>query len=92
MKSSSMHNEINLTRLTADVPKKYHTKLKSIALVTGKTIREILMDAIDSIDMECIKSEHIPNKETLKSIHNIEQGKNLTEIDDLRDLFKKLGI
>ena len=92
MKHTTSHSEIHLTRLTADVPKKYHTKLKSIALVTGKTIREILMDAIDSIDMECIKSEHLPNKETLKSIDNIEHGKNLTEIDDLRDLFKKLGI
>ena len=90
--NSAKNNSPELSRLTADIPKKYHLKLKSISLVTGKTIREILMDAIDSIDMECIKSEHKPHKETLKSIDNIEKGKNLTEIDDLKDLFKKLGI
>jgi len=43
-------------------------------------------------DIECIKSSHVPNKETLKSIENIKKRKSLTEVDDLKDLFKKLGI
>jgi len=38
------------------------------------------------------KKKRMPNKKTLKSIENIEKGKNLTEINDLQDLFKKLGI
>jgi hypothetical protein len=80
------------SRLTADIPKACHLKLKSIALVTGKSMREVLVEAIEAIDVACLTSDHVPNAETLRSIENIESGKGLTEIDDLRDLFKKLGI
>ena len=40
-----------------------------------------------TLDINCLNSSHMPNKETLESIKNIEEGKGLTEIDDLRDLF-----
>lgn len=86
----SMKNE--LSRLTADIPKACHLKLKSIALVTGKSMRDVLVDAIEAIDIECLASNHVPNAETLKAMENIEAGKGLVEIDDLKDLFKKLGI
>lgn len=33
-----------------------------------------------------------PNKETLKAIEKAEKGKDLVEVDDVEDLFKKLGI
>jgi len=85
-------NKDNLSRLTIDIPKKHHIKLKSIALITEKSMREIIIDAIESIDITCLSSNHLPNKKTLKSIDNIEKGTNLTEVNDLRDLFKKLGI
>ena len=85
-------NKDNLSRLTIDIPKRHHIKLKSIALITEKSMREIIIDAIESIDITCLSSSHLPNKKTLKSIDNIEKGTNLTEVNDLRDLFKKLGI
>jgi len=81
----------NLSRLTIDIPKKHHIKLKSIALITEKSMREIIIDAIESIDLKCLNNKHLPNKETLKSIDNIKKGKNLTEIDDLKTLFYKLN-
>jgi DNA-damage-inducible protein J len=34
----------------------------------------------------------IPNKETLQSFKDSEEGKNLTECNDSEDLFKRLGI
>jgi hypothetical protein len=52
-----MNNPKELSRLTSDIPKHYHLKIKSIALLTGKTIREVLIDAIH---IECIPSTHIP--------------------------------
>ncbi len=72
-----MNNRKNRSRLTADLPKEYHLKIKSIALLTGKTIREVLMDAIDAIDVECITSTHLPNKETRKVLDEIKEGKNI---------------
>ena len=44
------------------------------------------------ITEECLYSNHCPNKKTLKSIKNIEKGKNLTEIKNIKDLKKKFGL
>ena len=71
-----MDNRKNLSRLTSDIPKQYHLKIKSIALLTGKTIREVLMDAIDSIDIECLTSTHLPNKETRKVLDEIKNRRS----------------
>ena len=35
---------------------------------------------------------HIPNEKTLKSMENIEKGKELIECKDAEDFFKKVGI
>ena len=70
-----MDNRKNLSRLTSDIPKQYHVKIKSIALLTGKTIREVLMDAINAISLKCITSDHIPNKETQTVLEEIKKGK-----------------
>lgn len=87
-----MSNKNELARLTADIPKEYHTKIKSIALLTGKTIREILMEVIDSIDIKCIESDHIPNEETRKIFEEIKKGKNLIRGKKAEALTKKLGL
>lgn len=90
-----MNNRNNLSRLTADIPKEHHIKLKSIAVLTGKSIREILINAIDSIkleDLECASSDHIPNKETQKRFEDVKNKKNIKEAEDLVDLLKKLGL
>lgn len=85
-------NENELSRLTADIPKEYHLKIKSIALLTGKTIREVIMEAIDSIDVSCIESDHIPNAETRKVLEEIRQGKNLIKGKEAEKITKKLGL
>jgi len=82
----------NLSRITIDVPKNYHRKLKSIAALTGKSMKDIVMQAIESIDEECLYSNHSVNKKTLKVLEDIENNKDLIEAKDAQDLFKKLGI
>jgi hypothetical protein len=38
------------------------------------------------------RDDGLPNKETLKALQNVEQGKNLVKVKDLEELFKRLGI
>ncbi len=80
----------NISRIIIEIPKEQHRKLKSRAAILGKSMREVIMEALEAYD-ECLKSEHIPNKETIKSLKNIEKRKNLTEIS-LEEFSKKLGI
>lgn len=87
-----MNNKKELSRLTSDIPKEHHLKIKSIALLTGKTIREVLIDAIDSMSIECMQSDHMPNKETLKVLKEIQEGKNLIKNKEAEAITKKLGL
>jgi len=80
------------TRLTVDIPTKKYKQLKTVSAVSGISIKEIIAKLLENADYECILSSHIPNEETLEAINNIESGKNLTEVKDLKQLFKKLGI
>ena len=87
-----MDNRKDLSRLTSDIPKQYHLKIKSIALSTGKTIREVLMDAIDAIDIECITSDHVTNEETQKVLEEIGKGENLLRDKEADKITKKFGL
>jgi fructose-1,6-bisphosphatase/sedoheptulose 1,7-bisphosphatase-like protein len=78
----------NLSRITIDIPVESHKKLKTIAAILGKSMRELVVEAIDSK----IHSEKIPNKETLKTINQIEKRKGLKRAKNAADLFKKLGL
>ena len=79
-----------LSRIIIELPKEQHRKLKSRAAILGKSMREVILEALKATDV-CLHSDHFPNKETQKSLKNIEEGKNLTEID-LSELSKKLGM
>lgn len=86
-----MRTKNELSRITIEIPKTEHKKLKARAAVLGKSMKEIILDLIKK-NNECIYSDHKPNKETLKSLKNIEEGKNLTKIENLDALSKKLGL
>ncbi len=55
-------------------------------------MKDLVMQAIESIGEECLYSNHSPNKKTLKTLENIENNKELIESKNVQDLFKKLGI
>jgi len=87
--SSTRNNEIS--RIIIEMPKTQHTKLKMRAAMLGKSMKEIILDALELTDA-CLQSNHYPNKETLKALKDIEEGKNLTKYESLEDFAKKLGL
>ena len=82
-----MNKEIKLSRITIDIPQESHKRLKTLAALQGRSMRDIV---IESIELHLHSA--IPNKETLKAIRNTEMGKDLIETNNVEDLFKKLGI
>lgn len=80
----------DLSRLSIDIPKSQHKRLKKLSVDLGLSMRQIILDALESI--ECRYGNHIPNEETIKSIEDVKARKNLIEAENIEDLFKKLGI
>ena len=78
----------DLFRMTIDIPAEDHKRLKALAAVLGKSMREIISDWIHGN----LYSENVLNAKTLKVMSDIEKGKNLIESKDIQDLFRKLGI
>ncbi len=83
-----MTTKSHLSRMTIDVPEEDHKRLKALAAILGKSMREIIIEWIH----EHLYSLNTPNAETLEAIRQIENGENLIESKNINDLFKKLGI
>ena len=81
-----MNTKETLSRITIDIPIESHKRLKVMATLLGKSMREIVVESIEE------RLNKYPNKETLKTIKDIENKKGLVEAVDAADLFKKLGI
>jgi hypothetical protein len=74
--------------MTLDIPEEDHKRLKALAAILGKSMREIVANWIH----EHLYSANMPNKETLRAMESIEKGRDLVSADDTKDLFRKLGI
>ncbi|MBA3752363.1 hypothetical protein H0X06_06270 [Candidatus Dependentiae bacterium] len=83
-----MNTKKDLSRITIDIPTEDHKKLKALAAILGKSMREIIMESIE----KHLYSSKAPNKKTCKVIADAQKGKGLTTAKDAEDLFKKLGI
>lgn len=83
-----MSAKSHLSRMTIDVPEEDHKRLKALAAVLGKSMREIVIEWIHGH----LYGSNTPNAETLDAIKQIERGENLVASDNMDDLFKKLGI
>lgn len=70
-----MSTQEQLSRITIDLPKEEHKRLKRLAIDLDKSMKELVLEAIRSLEY-CPKS-HIPNQETLEAIKEIEKGENL---------------
>ncbi len=86
-----MATKNELSRITIEIPKVEHQRLKARAAMLGKSMKEVILEMLEMTE-ECLYSNHYPNKETQKSIENIEKGENLVEIKSLEELRKKLGL
>ena len=92
-----MSTKNELSRITIDIPKIDHKKLKTMAASLGTSMREIILESIkerlatQKQEAECPYS-HTPNEETLRVFKNVQEGKNLVIAKDMKDLRKKLGL
>ncbi len=55
-------------------------------------MRAIILERLDITDECPCPYSQVPNKETIKSMEDIEKGIDLVECKDLDDLFHKLGL
>lgn len=83
-----MHARADLSRITIDIPKESHKRLKAMAAILGKSMREIVIESIE----KNLYNPKIPNKQTLRAIKAVENKKGLVKAKNAADLFKKLGI
>jgi phosphosulfolactate synthase (CoM biosynthesis protein A) len=74
-----MRTNTEVSRITIDIPKESHRMLKAKAALVGKSMREIVLEAIE--DNLCGHS-HVPNKETMKAISDAKKGKGLTRCEN----------
>ena len=77
----------DFSRVTIDIPKADHKRLKAQAAIMGKSMKDIILEGIN-----IVLCNNIPNAETRKVIEEIEKGKGLKKSKSLDDLFDKLGI
>ncbi len=83
-----MSSKRDLFRITIDIPSEDHKRLKTLAVITGKSMRERVAEWIHGK----LYSRNTPNATTLKALDSIKKGKGLVEAKDADDLFRKLGI
>lgn len=92
-----MNSKNEITRITIDMPKLEHKKLKALAAITGKSMREMVLEFIDSGLSQYQKAEacpysHKPNKETIEAIKRSKKKENAIKAKSVDDFFKKLGM
>ncbi len=83
-----MSKKKHISRMTIDMDKEDHRRLKALAAVLGKSMRKIILEWMHAQ----LYSSNTPNAETLEAIKQIEDGEDLIESDNINDLFNKLGI
>lgn len=78
------------TRISIEMPKIEHKKLKALAAFEGVSLKELFLDCIRERYFETHEKKE-PNNETLKVIKETEENKNLIYCDDFDDFKRKLG-
>lgn len=69
-----MNKKEELSRISLDIPKLKHKRLKKMAAELGISMKQIILSALESID-ECLYSSHVPNEETIKAIKEAKEKK-----------------
>ena len=77
---------IKTSRLTIDLPRTDHKRLKMAASLFGTTMKGLVLMSVEEF------MHRKPNKVTLKAIKQSETGKGIKKFDSLEDLFNDLGM
>ena len=83
-----MNADNGLSRITIDISKECHKRLKAMSAILGKSMREFVIESIE----ERLYDSKTPNRKTVKAIKDSDKKKNLVEAKNAKDLFEKLGI
>ena len=78
----------NMIRMSIDIPKKEHKRLKVLAAAEGVSLRQFVIECIHAN----IMTKKKPNRATRKAMADTEQGKGLTEHSSIADMLKHLGL
>ncbi len=78
----------NTTRLSVEIPKKDHRKLKILADANGLTLKEFVLSALEPI----LYPNKKPNKTTQKAIEDTESGIGLTTYENIEQMWDVLGL
>ncbi len=84
-----------LARISIDVPLDIHKKLKARAALSGKTIRQILLEQIEEsekAEQKCCPCSHTMSAETIKAIEDAKNKIRLTAEENIDELLKKLRL
>lgn len=73
-------------RLTIDLSKAEHKRLKMAALLIGTTMKDLVLISVGEFLLKK------PNKVTLKAMRQSESGKGLKKFKNAKDFFADLGI
>lgn len=75
-----------MSRITFEVTSEQHHKIKVLASLRRKTIKELFLEnLLKNTSREC-------NAETLQAMEDIEKKRNLSTYKTVDELFDKLGI
>lgn len=74
------------SRLTIDLPKAEHKRLKTAASLLGTTMKDLVLMSVEEF------MQRKPNKVTSKALKQSEARKNLKKFDSLGEFFEDLGI
>lgn len=74
------------SRLTIDLPKSEHKRMKMAASMLGTSIKNLVLISVEEF------MHRKPNKVTLKAMRQAETGKNIKKFKNLDELFEDLGI
>lgn len=77
---------VKTSRLTIDLPRAEHKRLKMAASMIGTTMKSLVLMSVEEF------MQRKPNKVTVKAIKQSEMGKGLKKFDSLDELFDDLGI
>ena len=75
-------------RLSVEISRKEHKKLKIFADANGLTLRELILISLDPI----LHPKKEPNKSTLKTIKDTEKGIGLKTYENVDQMWEALGL
>ncbi len=78
----------NTTRLSVEISKNEHKKLKVLADVNGLTLKEFILAVLEPI----LYPKKKPNKATLKAIEDTEKGIGLKTYKNIDEMWETLGL